>query len=197
LIRLRLRRSGQAPACAKGGVESPPADWADCVNRWAFAAEVLLHGSPSGLDNTVSCVGSAVQYRRPGGFSRVEGFPRLDVLLTNTKVPRETKALVAGVRSLLDRHPDVVGSILDSMEAVTNEFLARVSGEAKAAEGGAPALLEATGRLMGMAHGLLNSIGVGHPQLDAVCRETGSRGFASKLTGAGEEDDGAMIVPSL
>ena len=32
---------------------------------------------------------------------------------------------------------------------------------------------------------LLNSIGVGHESLDAVCRATAKRGFRSKLTGAG------------
>lgn len=27
------------------------------VNKWAFKGEVLFHGSPSGIDNTVSCYG--------------------------------------------------------------------------------------------------------------------------------------------
>lgn len=28
------------------------------VNKWAFKGEVLFHGSPSGIDNTVSCYGT-------------------------------------------------------------------------------------------------------------------------------------------
>ena len=106
------------------------------VNDWAFAAETLFHGNPSGLDNTVStygagatrlnmplctvvvvvvcdahsgwggrsplCVagcryGGALAYvNSPRRMERIPAMPTLRLLITNTKVPKNTKALVAG-----------------------------------------------------------------------------------------------------
>jgi mevalonate kinase len=60
----------------------------------AFVSEKILHGKPSGIDNSVSTF---------GGFVRFSGFKpspielssaNLRVLLVNTQVKRNTKALV-------------------------------------------------------------------------------------------------------
>jgi len=43
-----------------------PLALAQDVNRWAFMAEKILHGNPSGVDNSVAVFGSALAYTRPG-----------------------------------------------------------------------------------------------------------------------------------
>lgn len=98
------------------------------INGWAFASEILLHGSPSGLDNTTSCFGGLVRFSRKGGekFENITGVPPLHILLVNTKVPRSTKALVAGVRVLHDAYTDAVTPILDSMNNIALKFLSLV-----------------------------------------------------------------------
>ena len=45
---------------------------AEEVNRWAFVAEKILHGNPSGVDNSVSVYGGALCYTRPG-FGKKSG----------------------------------------------------------------------------------------------------------------------------
>lgn len=45
---------------------------AEEVNRWAFVAEKVLHGNPSGVDNSVAVFGGGLAYTRPG-FSRKSG----------------------------------------------------------------------------------------------------------------------------
>ena len=47
--------------------------------------------------------------------------PVLKLLLTNTKEPRSTKALVSGVLELQRRLPSVVDPIMNSIEAVVQE----------------------------------------------------------------------------
>lgn len=43
--------AGASPSC--GWVGSDPS-WLSCVNEWAYSCEMLFHGVPSGLDNTVA-----------------------------------------------------------------------------------------------------------------------------------------------
>jgi len=42
------------------------------VNRWAFVAEKVLHGNPSGVDNSVAVFGGALAYTR-AGFGKKSG----------------------------------------------------------------------------------------------------------------------------
>jgi mevalonate kinase len=60
-------------------------------------------------------------------FENIANPPRLQILLTNTKVPRSTKAMVTGVRKLLDTYPDVVQPIFTSINAITAKFLALIA----------------------------------------------------------------------
>jgi hypothetical protein len=97
------------------------------VNAWAYASEVVIHGTPSGLDNTTSCYGGAMKYSKVSGqFEQLDKLPPLNVVLTNTKVPRSTKLLVAGVRVKYDKYPDVIKPVLDSIEAISRRFLTLV-----------------------------------------------------------------------
>lgn len=49
---------------------APPAshlvshDAAHLVNSWAFVAETIMHGNPSGVDNSVSTLGSALIFQK-------------------------------------------------------------------------------------------------------------------------------------
>lgn len=97
---------------------------------YLIASEVIIHGTPSGLDNTTSCYGGALSYKRPipipnvstnskittknpgnvntnaagaPTFTIIPSLPYgLRILVINTKVPRSTKKLVAHVKELLE-----------------------------------------------------------------------------------------------
>ena len=114
---------------AADSTHAPSTQMQGVVNGWAFASEILLHGSPSGLDNTTSCYGGLVKFSRKGGekFENITGVPALHILLVNTRVPRSTKQLVAGVRVLHDAYPQAVGPMLESIDAIALTFLDLVS----------------------------------------------------------------------
>jgi len=193
----------------------PPGVVLNMLNGWAYAAEVVIHGEPSGLDNTTSCFGGAVRLNRTlGRFETLPPLPEMNILLTNTHVPRTTKTLVRGVRVLHDAMPAVVKPILESVEGVSQEFLRLIdpSGSSTAtaettstppvaSPAGTPSkstphvpkkpdsldeFIDAVGQLMNVNQGLLCALGVGHPALNRVVEASAKHGnMASKLTGAG------------
>ena len=96
------------------------------INRWAFVGEMAIHGNPSGVDNSVAVFGGALAYVRPGfgkrsGMDQIQGFKSLRFLLVDSKVPRDTKALVAGVARKKAEEPETVQKLLDSIQAISNE----------------------------------------------------------------------------
>nr|AMB19699.1 mevalonate kinase 1 [Taraxacum kok-saghyz] len=66
------------------------------ANKWAFEGEKIIHGKPSGIDNTVSTFGNLIKFKS-GDLTCIKSNMILKMLITNTKVGRNTKALVAGV----------------------------------------------------------------------------------------------------
>uniref|UniRef100_A0A7N9DA34 Mevalonate kinase n=1 Tax=Macaca fascicularis TaxID=9541 RepID=A0A7N9DA34_MACFA len=99
----------------------------ELINKWAFQGERVIHGNPSGVDNAVSTWGGALRYQQ-GKISSLKRPPALQILLTNTKVPRNTRTLVAGVRNRLLKFPEIVAPLLTSIDAISLEC-ERVLGE--------------------------------------------------------------------
>lgn len=92
------------------------------INRWAFVSEMCIHGNPSGVDNTVSTQGKAVVFQRtdygkPPSVKPLWSFPELPLLLVNTKQPKSTAHEVAKVGRLKKIYPELVGNILNAMDA--------------------------------------------------------------------------------
>lgn len=71
------------------------------INRWAFIAEKVIHGTPSGIDNTVSTYGGAKAYRRPDAMRSLPDFGGMDFLLVDTGVSRNTRRQVENVTERL------------------------------------------------------------------------------------------------
>ncbi len=70
--------TGHVHVSHQGRRALPPAT-AEEVNRWAFISEKILHGNPSGVDNSVAVYGGALAYTRPG-FSRKSGMEAIQRL---------------------------------------------------------------------------------------------------------------------
>ncbi|NXF32303.1 KIME kinase, partial [Nyctibius bracteatus] len=176
----------------------PTARWTQeeltLINSWAFQGERVIHGNPSGVDNAVGTWGTcwgAVKERGeevPLVSSRV---PTLRILLTNTKVPRSTKVLVAGVKEKILKFPAIMNPVLDSIDAISQECQSVL--EAMPANP-SPEYYPVLEELFDINQHHLNVIGVGHPSLDRLCQVTASHGLHSKLTGAGGGGCGITLL---
>ena len=107
----------------KGRKSSSEIEDRDSICNWAFKSEKIIHGNPSGLDNSICTFGGIMSY--------ITGQPlrplaansgSLRVLLINSCVSRNTKALISHVRAnRLNLMPKVAASILEAMDRVAKE----------------------------------------------------------------------------
>lgn len=159
------------------------------INRWAFVGEMALHGNPSGVDNTVATQGKAVvfqrtDYSKPASVRALWDFPKLPLLLVNTKQPKSTAHEVAKVAKLKERHPKLVGGILDTIDKITRTAEGLIDEDGFDSED--MACLSKVGELMTMNHGQLVTLGVSHPRLDRIRALVDHEEIGwTKLTGAG------------
>ncbi|MCJ1340478.1 Mevalonate kinase [Bachmanniomyces sp. S44760] len=160
------------------------------INRWAYVAEMCIHGNPSGVDNTVSTSGRAVYFRRedyakPPIVLPLRNFPELPLLLVNTKLARSTAAEVAKVATLKKSQPVITDLILEAINEVAesaHKLITSSHFDDRNDEESADIL----GELIKINHGLLVSLGVSHPRLERIRELVDEVGAGStKLTGAG------------
>ncbi|KAG2058492.1 cystathionine beta-lyase [Suillus hirtellus] len=175
----------------------PPA-LAEEVNRWAFVSEKILHGNPSGVDNSVSVFGGALSYTRPGfgrkaGMIPIQGFKSLKFLLTDSRIPRNTKQLVAGVAAMKEQEPEFVNGLLSAIQHISDEAQRALADPQLSRQ----TLLSALSALIDENHGYLVKLGVSHPSLEAIRSKTASPQYAlsTKLTGAGGGGCAVTLVP--
>ncbi|XP_048856901.1 mevalonate kinase [Brienomyrus brachyistius] len=162
----------------------------ELINSWAFQGERVIHGTPSGVDNAVGTWGGILRYHA-GTITPLSRVPVLRILLTNTKVPRSTKSLVAGVRDKIKKFPSVMHPVLESIDAVSATCERTLEEMASDPMPEHYAVLE---ELIDINQHHLAVLGVGHASLDTLCRITLAHGLHSKLTGAGGGGCGITLL---
>ena len=148
------------------------------VNAIAFASEELAHGTPSGVDNTLSTYATPMLFCNDGELqvTTIEIGEPPPLLIAWGDETGRTSVQVAGVRERRNRalvHFDAVFDEMDSLSRQGADLL-------RAGD------WHELGELMNLCHGLLNAIGVSTPTLErmvTLARQAGAAG--AKLTGAG------------
>ncbi|KAK4424670.1 Mevalonate kinase [Sesamum alatum] len=167
----------------------------ELVNKWAFEGEKIIHGKPSGIDNTVSTYGNMIKFRS-GQLTRIKTNMPLKMLITNTKVGRNTKALVASVSERTLRHTSAMASVFNAVDAISNELAAIIQAPASD-DLAVTEKEEKLGELMEMNQGLLLCMGVSHLSIDTVIRVALKYKLSTKLTGAGGGGCVLTLLPTL
>ena len=158
------------------------------INAWAYVAEKVIHGEPSGVDNTVATLGGAVAFTRAlptNHLTENELVPmNLDavrVLITDTHVIRNTKDLVAKVSAQKNEEPVRVEAAFAMIQHLSIQAQALLRDSTLSRRH----LVERLSVLMDLNHLQLVQLGVGHSALENVRRLCAERRLCAKLTGAG------------
>ncbi len=148
------------------------------VNALAFRCEMLAHGTPSGVDNTLATYAEPLLFQNRGELEtrplRLAAAP--PVIVAWGDEPGLTAKQVAGVRERRLRAPAHFDAVFERIDQLT-----LASADALEA-----ADYRAVGDAMNLCHGLLNGIGVSTPTLERmvhIARQAGA--YGAKLTGGG------------
>jgi len=149
------------------------------VNNIAFEGEKGYHGTPSGIDNTCSTYRTLVLFqRRPEGniMDKLELDHKVEVVMANTGIPVDTKAVVGGVKERMQKDPEKYKGIFEEYSTVFEQAMpALKSGDWRR-----------VGELMDENHALLREIEVSHPKLEELIKAAKDAGaYGAKLTGGG------------
>ncbi|NLS80170.1 MAG: mevalonate kinase [Chloroflexi bacterium] len=157
------------------------------VSALVYEAEVLYHGTPSGIDNTV------VSYARPVYFVRGQPIETFAVerpfrlAIAGTGIASPTRMAVGAVRGRWEADRPRYEALFDAIGEVARRGR-------RAIEGGETAAL---GPLMDENQALLREIGVSSPELERLigaAKGAGSPG--AKLVGAGMGGNMIALLPA-
>ena len=147
----------------------------------AHEGEKVAHGKPSGIDTAVATFGGTIFFKK----GEIEGLdaPEMQFVVGDTKVPRNTKEIVEGVRKTVE-DPRVAFNLftISSIVRRAREALLRQN-------------LTEIGHLMNKNQEFLRALGVSSVELEQLIHTAINSGaYGAKLTGAG--GGGCMIALS-
>lgn len=161
----------------------------ETINKIAFLAEQKKHGKPSGGDNTASCFGGLVWFKKDEGIMPLDLSLPSDVsknyYIASTGTPNETTGeMVNLVRDLLEKEPESTQKILDQQESLVHELL--------------PALEQTNHteiiQIIRKGEQNLERLGVVSPFVQDIVRDIEKSGGASKICGGGGKTKGTGII---
>lgn len=104
----------------------------EVVNALAHEVEKFFHGTPSGGDNSTSCFGGLVFFRKEFDFLKSisklpikfpESFAKHLFIIDSGKPKETTKEMVMKVRAMYERNPKKVKAVLNSVEEITKTMV--------------------------------------------------------------------------
>ena len=146
------------------------------ISDLVFQTELLYHGTPSGIDNTVISFEKPIYYVKDEGWEVFWVGTPLMLAVADTGVVSSTKEVVADLGRRYQAEPEWHAPAFDQIGDIV--AAARASIE--------QGQTETLGRLMDENHALLQGLGVSCPELDRLVAAARSGGaLGAKMSGAG------------
>ncbi|CAD1477261.1 unnamed protein product, partial [Heterotrigona itama] len=95
----------------------------DTISKYALNCERIMHGNPSGIDNSVCTYGSIIEFKKGDYVKTISNVHTLKILLVDTRVNRSTKALVERLLELKHRYPVIIDLIMNSIDNISKEAI--------------------------------------------------------------------------
>ncbi|MBT8090818.1 MAG: hydroxymethylglutaryl-CoA reductase, degradative [Gammaproteobacteria bacterium] len=160
------------------------------INAIAFECEKLAHGTPSGVDNTISTYAEPMLFRNDGNL-QIEPLTLTEsppIVVACSSEVGLTSEQVAGVRSRYERAPQRYNALFDEIDSIS--LAGAKSLQARD--------YEELGMAMNICHGLLNAMGVSTPELELMVNLARSAGaVGAKLTGGGGGGSIIALCPGV
>jgi len=156
------------------------------ISDLVYQVEVIHHGTPSGIDNTVVAFEQPVYFVKGQPIEMLHVASPFSLVIGDTGVSSPTKMVVADVRRRWQKDRTRYDTWFDDMGAIA----------ARAKEAITTGQTAKLGPLMDENHELLQAIGVSSPELDrlvSAAREAGATG--AKLCGAGRGGNMIALAP--
>ncbi len=155
------------------------------VSRLAFESEKIVHGTPSGIDNTLATYGRFLLYRKeqPPFMKTLTVEKPIRIVIGLTWVESLTAKMVSRVRKAWERNKKLYNHIFKEIDSLVNDAVKAIENYD----------LEQLGELMNINQGLLNALQVSGREIEElldIARSNGALG--AKLTGGG--GGGAIIA---
>jgi len=155
------------------------------INGLAYQSEKLVHGTPSGIDNTMATYGKFILYKKgePAEIERLNVPKPIPIVIGLSGVESLTLKMVAKVHNSWEKNKPLYNQIFKQIDNLT--LKARKAIESYD--------LEQLGDLMNINQGLLNALQVSSWELEELielARKNGAIG--AKITGGG--GGGAMVA---
>lgn len=172
----------------------------DRICQWAFKSEKIIHGNPSGLDNSICTYGGIMSFTSGKPLRPLPATlsGSLRVLLINSCVPRNTKAMIAFVKeNRINLMPKVSSSIFEAMDRVAKDAAETISKMSTNNNDASDkmiltsrhehdqGLFQKLEELIDVNQGLLSALGVSHPAIEQIINIAAKQKMHAKLTGAG------------
>ena len=154
----------------------------DKINELGFQMEKMVHGTPSGIDNSVCTYEGIIQYKL-NNITKILFSGEILLLLVDSGEKRDTGIIVEEIRSLREKNPVEVDRIFNSIENITRKSIKYLH------DGN----MEEIGKLMSENHRHLKKLKLSSPNIDKILDIAQKYNIlGSKLTGAGR--GGAVLV---
>jgi mevalonate kinase len=153
------------------------------VSQLAYEVEVIHHGTPSGIDNSVITYAKPVYFEKGKNIEFLKVHQPFTLVIGDTGIQSPTGSVVSEVRHAWEQAQDPYESLFNAIGAIA----------ASAREAIELGSMDALGLLLNENHTLLKKMSISSPELDGLVEAARSAGaLGAKLSGAGR--GGNMIA---
>ncbi|MHA1678276.1 MAG: mevalonate kinase [Promethearchaeota archaeon] len=146
------------------------------ISKLAFEMEKIVHGKPSGIDNTTCSQGGLIFFK-DHEFQRFEFLKQFQILISYTGKSHNTKEAIRNVNEFCNKEPKLSTELFVKLKVITEKGLKELE-QGNNIE---------VGNLMNLNHQILNEIGLSTLDIEKITDISRSNNaYGSKLTGAGK-----------